>query len=185
MDAKVIKIEFVPAVGLYRRAVAMAKQAASRAAEHAATGKVERRMREIDAVMETIILSQAAAEGWIYTCYRQAQVTPPNAGWRRCWTAAPAEIAEPSVRSLEAATVETLEWLSAWRNWLAHDDDRARERLSHYVEVGTERDHLTAAMAAEVITRMDAAFTDLGAIIGYRTSSAPHSDYLWVAADEA
>jgi hypothetical protein len=71
-----------------------------------------------------------------------------------------------------------------WRNYLAHDDDRARSRLTDYVTRGTEPQHLTAEMAREVITRMDAAFADLGSIIGHRASSAPNSDFLWVAVDE-
>ena len=44
---------------------------------------------------------------------------------------------------------------------LVHDDDRARERLPQYVAAGTETDHLTADMARDVITRMDAVFTDI------------------------
>ena len=49
---------------------------------------------------------------------------------------------------------------------------------------GSEGEHLTAALASEVIERCDAAFTDAGAILGATTLAGLHSDYLWRAADE-
>lgn len=179
-----VKVDFVPAVMLYRRAVAMAEQAGQRAAQFAERSSNERRLRMIDAVMETIILSEAAAEGWIYAAYRLAGAKPRGRGWRECWTQAPKTIAGQEARDLDNATVETLDWLSAWRNFLVHDDDRARQRLAAFVPAGSEIDHLTAEMAREVITRLDAAFTDIGSLIGFRTLSAPNSAFLWVAHDE-
>lgn len=179
-----VKVDFVPAVMLYRRAAAMAEQAEQRAAQFAERSLRERRLRMIDAVMETIILSQAAAEGWIYAAYRLAVEKPRGRGWRECWAQAPQIIAGPDVRDLDDATSDTLEWLSAWRNYLVHDDDRARERLAEYVPAGAETGHLTAEMAREMITRVDAAFADIGSLIGFRTMSAPHSAFLWVAHDE-
>jgi hypothetical protein len=147
---------------LYRRAVAMAEQAEQRAAQFAERSSSERRLRMIDAVMETIILSQAAAEGWIYAAYRLAGEKPRGRGWRECWAQAPKIIAGSDARDLDEATSDTLDWLSAWRNYLVHDDDRARERVAEYVRAGSETDHLTAEMAREVITCVDAAFTDIG-----------------------
>lgn len=169
---------------LYRRAVAMAEQAEQRALQFAERSSHERRLRMIDAVMETIILSQAAAEGWIYAAYRLAGEQPRGRGWRQCWTQAPKIIAGPDARNLDTATTGTLDWLSAWRNYLVHDDDRARERLADFVSADSETAHLTAEMAREVITRMDAAFTDVGSVIGFRTLAAPNSAALWVAFDE-
>lgn len=179
-----VKVDFVPAVMLYRRAAAMAEQAEQRSAQFAERSSSERRLRMIDAVMETIILSQAAAEGWIYAAYRLAGERPRGRGWRECWSQAPQIILGPEARELDGASTDTLEWLSAWRNYLVHDDDRARERLAKHVPEGSETDHLTAEMAREVITRMDAAFADVGSLIGFRTLSAPNSAFLWVAFDE-
>jgi hypothetical protein len=51
---------------IYRRACATAQQAQSRAAEHASTGRNEGRLREVDATIETIVLAQAACEGWTH-----------------------------------------------------------------------------------------------------------------------
>jgi hypothetical protein len=113
-----VRVDFVPAVMLYRRAVAMAEQAAQRAAQFAERSSNERRLRMIDAVMETIILSQAAAEGWIYVAYRLAEEKPSGRGWRACWAQAPQIIAGPQARDLDTETLATLEWLSAWRNYL-------------------------------------------------------------------
>ena len=73
--------DFVPAIMIYRRACATAHQAQARAAEHLATGRNERRLREVDATVETIVLAQAACEGWIHAAYRLAQVDPPQGGW--------------------------------------------------------------------------------------------------------
>jgi hypothetical protein len=82
--SETVKIDFIPAVMLYRRAVAVATQAGRRAAQHAERGSRERRLREIDAVVETVILAQAAAEGWIYSAYRLAGETPRGRGWSEC-----------------------------------------------------------------------------------------------------
>ena len=81
-------VDLVPAVMLYRRAVAMAERAEQRAAHFAERESSERRVRMVDAVMETIILSQAAAEGWIYVAYRlpprhRKAVAGANVGPRR------------------------------------------------------------------------------------------------------
>jgi hypothetical protein len=184
-DYVVVKVEFVPAIRLYRRACAMAEQAENRAAQHKESGVTERRLREMDAVMETIILTQAAAEGWIHHAYREAEVQAPlRTNWRARWAIAPALIVGEGVRSLEPETVESLEWLSAWRNYLAHDDDQARARIANFVPPGTEAEQLTATLARQVIDRMDRAFGDIGSIIGFKVGAAPNSAALWVASDE-
>lgn len=176
--------DFVPAIMIYRRACATAHQAHARAAEHLATGRNERRLREVDATVETIVLAQAACEGWIHAAYRLAQVDPPQGGWVARWQAAPQAICGPSMRDLDAGTIESLRWLSRWRNYLVHDDAQARERLRRYVAAGSEVEQLTGAMASEVIARCDAAFTDAGSILGARTLAGLHSDFLWRAAAE-
>ena len=174
----------MPAVMIYRRACATAHQAQARAAEHLSSGRNERRLREVDAAVETIVLAQAACEGWIHAVYRLADIDPPQGNWVARWQAAPQAICGPSVRDLDTGTVESLRWLSRWRNYLVHDDAQARERLHQHIPPGSEVQQLTAVMATEVIERCDAAFTDAGSILGARTLAGLHSDFLWRAADE-
>src|SRR4051812_4626101 len=177
-------VEFVPAVMLYRRACAMAHQARRRAMQSVETGSSERRLREIDATIEAIVLAQAAAEGWIHWAYRLAGIEPSRRGWIPRWQEAPQAIAGTASRELDAKTIETLRWLNAWRNFLVHNDAAARQRLATFVPPGSEVDLLTAAMADEVISRMDDAFMDIGGCIGWRTLPGLHSAFLWRAHDE-
>jgi hypothetical protein len=183
---ELVSAGFFPAAMLYRRACATAHQARERATEAARTGRHERRLRELDAVVETVALTQAAAEGWIHRAYHLAEVEPQGAGgWVGRWQAAPKAICGPGSRDLDFETVETLRWPSSWRNCLLHDDARARERLrTNGVAAGSEAGHLTADMAHEVIARMDDAFTDAGACIGWRTLAGLHSAHLWRSHDE-
>jgi hypothetical protein len=174
--------DFAPAVMIYRRAVAMAKLARNRATQHPKTDGNER-LREIDATIETVILAQAAAEGWIHAAYRIAGVEP-RGGWVSRWKSAPAAICGPNTRPLVQATVDTLTWLSAWRNWLVHDDAEARARIGKIVPAGREREVLKADLAEEVIRRVDDAFTDIGAVIGWKTLAGLNSAHLWTALDE-
>jgi hypothetical protein len=96
------------------------------------------------------------------------------------WQAAPRAIGGPCTRDLDAETVATLRWLSTWRNYLDHDDARARERLrASGIHAGSEAAHLTADMAQAVVARMDDAFSDVGACIGWRTLAGLNSSYLW------
>ena len=108
-----------------------------------------------------------------------------RAGWVARWQAAPRAIGGPGTRDLDAETVGTLRWLSTWRNYLVHDDARARERLrANGIDAGSEAAHLTADMAEAVIARMDDAFSDIGACIGWRTLAGLNSAYLWRSHDE-
>ncbi|MQA35941.1 hypothetical protein [Modestobacter roseus] len=184
--AGLVAAELFPAAMLYRRACATAYQARKRATEAAETGRFERRLRELDAAVETVVLAQAAAEGWIHRAYHLAEVEPRGAGgWVARWEAAPRAIGGPGTRDLDAETVRTLRWLSTWRNYLVHDDARARERLrASGIDAGSEALHLNADMAQTVIARMDDAFTDIGAAIGWRTLAGLNSAYLWRSHDE-
>ena len=177
---------FFPAAMLYCRACATAHQARKRAMEAAQTERHERRLRELDAVVEAVVLAQAAAEGWIHRAYHLAEVDPRGAGgWVARWQAAPRAIGGPGTRDLDAETVETLGWLSTWRNYLVHDDARARKRLhASGIDAGSEAAHLTADMAEAVIARMDDAFSDVGACIGWRTLAGLNSASLWRSHDE-
>ncbi|WP_138757347.1 hypothetical protein [Modestobacter altitudinis] len=176
--------EFVPAVMLYRRSCATAHQARRRAIQSVGTGGRERRLREIDATVETIVLAQAAAEGWIHWAYHLAEVEPSRRGWIPRWQEAPRAIAGSASRELDEKTIETLRWLNAWRNYLVHNDAMARQRMETFVSQGTEVDLLTADTAEAVISRMDDAFTDIGGCIGWRTLPGLHSAFLWRAHDE-
>ena len=177
-------IEYVPSFPLYRRAAAMATQAEKRAAQYAATGNRERLFREVDATIETIVLTQAAAEGYVYAVLRRAGVTC-GGSWREKWSKAPAAVSGPDVRALNETTTDTLAWLSAWRNYLVHDDDRARSNLIPFAGADEPQLQLRAEMARLVISRMDDAFCDLGSLVGHRTLAAPHSTGLWISSDEA
>ena len=175
----------IPAVMIYRRSVATAKQARGRANQHAETGGRERRLREIDATIETVVLAQAAMEGWIHAAYRIANVEPRDRTSRSArWMEAPEAICGAGTRQLDRPTKDILDWLSTWRNWLVHDDARARRRLGQIVSPGNETEHLTADLAEEVIRRVDDAFTDIGAAIGHRTLAGLNSAFLWTAFDE-
>jgi hypothetical protein len=171
---------------LYRRACATAHQARERATEAAQTGRHERRLRELDAVVETVVLAQAAAEGWIHRAYHLAEFEPQGrGGWVARWQSAPRAIGGPGTRDLDTETVETFRWLSTWRNYLVHDDARARERLhASGIDLRSEAAHLTADMAEAVIARMDDAFSDVGACIGWRTLGGLNSAHLWRSHDE-
>ncbi len=76
-----------------------------------------RHFGELDPVVETVVLAQAAVEGWIHRAYHLADVEPQGAGgWAGRWQAAPKAMCGLSARNLDVETVETLRWLSAWRN---------------------------------------------------------------------
>ncbi|MGX5653266.1 hypothetical protein ACWKWC_00650 [Geodermatophilus nigrescens] len=137
-------------------------------------------------MVETVVLAQAAAEGWIHRAYHLAEVEPQGrGGWVARWKAAPRAIGGPGNRDLDAETVGTLRWLSTWRNYLVHDDAQARERLhASGIDAGSEAAYLTADMAEAVIARMDGAFSDIGACIGWRTLAGLNSAYLWRSHDE-
>lgn len=139
----------------------------------------------MDAVVETIVLAQAAAEGWVHRAYHIVAIRPSRGSWVARWQRAPHLICGPDSRELKVETIETLRWLSTWRNYLVHDDEMARDRLhARGVAAGSEGVALTADMAESVIDRMDQAFTDIGACIGWRTLPGLHSAFLWRAADE-
>lgn len=178
-------VDYLPATALYRRACAMAHQSRRRANQYQETGQQERRLREIDAAVEAVILGQGAAEGWIFNAYRRAGVAPrPGANWREVWRSAIDSINPELGRELSGESSATLDWLSAWRNYLVHDDDRARRNLKAAIGVDPHLTLVTAQLAEEVIRRCDAAFADVGAAIGSFSGSAPNSAFLWIAEDE-
>jgi hypothetical protein len=75
-----VPVDFFPAAMLHRRARATAHHARERATEGDQTGRHERRLRELDAVAETVMKVQADAEGWIHQAYHSTEVEPQGAG---------------------------------------------------------------------------------------------------------
>ena len=177
---------------VYRRAVATRRRAQRMAAAHEETNSTERRLREIDAVLETIVLTQAACEAWIYFAYRHTKVEPEKGGgWVQRWIDAPRLICDPRrptgqppSRELDQATIEALRRLSAWRNFLLHGDDRARKYLAKFIDQDPDVRLLTAALAEQTIDWADHAFTDLGSLLGVHGVIGLNSAHLWVGYDE-
>lgn len=92
-EIRVVVKMFSPPAMLYRRAHAQAQQAVRMAEDFSETGQHERRLREMDASISTIVLAQAAAESWIYSAYRTASVEPrPRVGWVQRWVEAPSGV---------------------------------------------------------------------------------------------
>ena len=176
---------FFPAAMLYRRACAQQAQAIRMSQEFAESGQHERRLREMDAVMSTVVLTQAAGESWIYSAYRKASVRPrPAQGWVQRWVDSPGLICGEGTRALNESTEDSLRTLSNWRNFLVHGDDAARRRLHAVVPAGDVADRLTSELAQKVIQDMDDAFTDAGSLLGVHGTTGLHSSHLWVAPDE-
>jgi hypothetical protein len=177
---------------VYRRAVATWHRAQRMAAEYEETNRTERRLREIDAVLETVVLTQAACEGWIYFAYRHTKAEPEKGGgWIQRWIDAPRLICDPCrpagqppTRGLDQVTIDALRRLSAWRNFLLHGDDRARQKLGDLIDQEPDVRLLTAALAEQVIAWADHAFTDLGSLLGVHGVIGLNSAYLWIGYDE-
>src|SRR5437763_13211038 len=126
---------FVPAGPLYRQAVAARARARARADDYAKTGKLERYLRERDAAVTAVMMTQAAAESWINWAYVWLEVIPPGGGWVKRWEQAVIDL--PTARGaagrpLNEETTRFLRQLSAWRNFLAHGDASSRARLATY-----------------------------------------------------
>jgi hypothetical protein len=176
---------FFPAAMLYRRACAQQAQAIRMAQEFVESGQHERRLREMDAVMSTVVLTQAAGESWIYSAYRKASVRPRRVeGWVQRWIDSPVLICGDGTRALNKSTEDSLRTLSNWRNFLVHGDDAAGRRLHAVVSAGDVAERLTSELAQKVIQDMDDAFTDDGSLLGVHGTTGLHSSHLWVAPDE-
>ena len=113
-----------------------------------------------------------------------ASIDPPRGGSILRWQRAPRAICGPNARDLDPSTIDSLRWLSRWRNYLVHDDARPPDGLRQYAAAGSEAAHLEAALAYQVIERCDVAFTDAGAILGAKTLAGLRSAYLWRGPDE-
>ncbi|WP_049571386.1 hypothetical protein [Streptomyces sp. SBT349] len=180
---------------LFRQAKARALSArrfAKDAAEEQARERsgIERRQRERDAVIVTVALTQAAAEGYANWVHIQAG-TEDNVSWVKRWeelpTAAEA-MGRPAGSVLSTEKREFLNLLGAWRNALLHADARARDRLHEMLtstgaltSVTSEIDLLTADLAESVVKKADELFRWAQNLTSIQ---APFLDHAWVAEDE-
>lgn len=173
---------------LFRLAQARCVAAERRADQHRQTGDNERRMREFDCVVETIVLVQAALEAHINQLFIDRGEDPPGRGWIARWKAIGSTTRDETDIKLRPTDVDFLEQLSAWRNALLHGDRRSRDRLRellHHTHPDLERNHepalLTADYARSVLIRAESLFRWAQAHTGV---DAPFTKAAWVAPDE-
>ena len=183
--ARTVPIGYDPSVTLYRVAVARAAGARARRREFESTGKRERRLREADHCLEVVLLTHAALESWINWSHLHSGLKTTGT-WINRWTEGCNQIAEsrghPPPSPIPTEVTSFLAELGAWRNFLAHGDERARLRLLDLIGEINFGDALNADLATETIRLADLAFTYGGSVTGI---VAPHSSRCWVALDEA
>jgi hypothetical protein len=189
---------------LFRQAKARwsaARRFARQAGEEEAAGGngMERRQRERDAVIATLILAQGAAEGYANWVHIQAGI-PAKGSWVERWKNLPAAaraLGRPAQAeadgqlteaTLSSAHEEFLNQLGAWRNFLLHADARARDRLHEQLSENGDLapgEHeitlLTADLAEKTLIRSDEIFRWAQRLTAVQ---APFLDHAWVAADE-
>ncbi len=181
---RTVPVGLDPSTVLYRMAAARARTAGIRRRQCEETGKHERRLREIDLCVETLVLTQGALEAWINWAHLASGVKPKGT-WIERWTKGLGRIATARGHTPSSALSNEqhrfLQELGRWRNFLLHGDARARDRLLECMAGTDLPDLLTAAYAAEVIRGADSVFTLGGAVTGI---VAPYSVLLSVASDE-
>lgn len=179
-------IDYRPSGVLYRIAVAASRRARARSRQFEATRDLERRYREIDACVETIILTQAALEAAINEALREHDVSLTGP-WVTRWKCGPAKIAgklgRPSDFALPQELLGELQLLSAWRQFFVHGDNSARERFADKIghEPRDVPDVCDADLAKHWIEQADKLFEWFGASTGIVHSP---SRYLWVPHDD-
>ncbi|WP_162602874.1 hypothetical protein [Streptomyces sp. CS090A] len=179
---------------LFRQAKARALAAqsfAKEAEQKQAVGPsgTERRQRERDAVIATVVLAQGAAEGYVNWVFLQAGVTATGT-WIDRWAGlrnAAAKLGRESQFGLEKEHRNFFNELDAWRNFLLHGDERSRESLHKAIaargstQPGGEVDLLTAAYASTVMAKVEAACRWAQEKTGI---PAPATQGAWVSPDE-
>jgi len=140
--------EFAPAFGLYREALAQVR-AAERFHD---SERPDARLRESDAAAAAIILTQASLESWVKTVCNGADIDTSRVNWIQCWRdslpdAVCAPGADPDVKSGPQRWA-ILDMLNDLRNYLAHGDKKARDKV---------RRALPDVMPLDVLTK-DVAF---------------------------
>ncbi|MDP5315295.1 hypothetical protein [Streptomyces poriferorum] len=179
---------------LFRQAKArsLAAQRFAREAEQeqaAGSSGMERKQRERDAVIATLILAQGAAEGYANWVFLQADVTPSGT-WIDRWCGlrnAASSLGRDDKFGLPKEHRAFFEELDAWRNYLLHSDEKSRNSLRRALEVqghtdiSTEVDLLDGAYAVSVMEKTEAACRWAEPRIGV---PAPFSHGAWVETDE-
>jgi len=173
---------------MFRRASACslaAHQQAERATAERGNGLsgMEPAQREKDAVIETIILAQAAAESYVNWIFIQANVQPVSSSWLGRWGGLHrvGEALGRTVQYLPSEHNRFFRDLKAWRNYLVHGDEKAynalRSELTMSVndEPGDAReviDRLDSGLASGIVQRARAAFTWAAGQTGINAPSA-------------
>ncbi|MGW6202215.1 hypothetical protein ACWF9B_00960 [Streptomyces sp. NPDC055089] len=179
---------------LFRQAKARALAArrfAIEADQEQAEGRsgIERRQRENDAVIATLVLAQGAGEAYVNWVFLQSGVTPSGT-WIGRWgglRTAARGLGRDDNFGLPSEHRRFFNALDAWRNYLLHGDKKARTSLRRALEAqGTtdltnETDLLDSAYAASVMDRAEAAFRWAEEHTGIQ---APFLDAAWIAFDE-
>jgi hypothetical protein len=144
---------------------------------------IEPAQREKDAVIETIILAQAAAESYVNWIFIQADVKPVSSSWLGRWGGLH-RVGEALGRTVEYLPSEHNRFfkeLNAWRNYLVHGDEKAYNVLRSALmmsgngEPGDARDvidRLDSGLASAVIQRARSAFTWAAGQTGINAPSA-------------
>lgn len=191
-DVDLSQVMFRQALREARRAADYAERAATE--ESAGGTGLQLRMRERDAVTTTIILTQAAAEAFFNWSHIRAEVPTTGVDFM-----SRASLMRTSAAKLNSgapafgwttAENKDFEMLAAWRNFLGHSDAKARDRLrdqlikrSDLPAEATDQQItalLTTALAERIISRAEAAFQRVGAIVG----GAPSCHGAWIGQEE-
>ncbi|WP_330242614.1 hypothetical protein [Streptomyces sp. NBC_00525] len=164
--------------------------------EHAAgLSGLERRARERDAVISTVVLVQASVEAFINWTHIQAGQTVTSMKFKER-----AEAVTASVAILDPAA-EVFAWseaendffteLTKWRNFLGHSSPSSRDWLRDLlVSRGEVPDGASDSQMVELLTAplaarfVDTARTLMARAAGATGTSAPFSDGAWHAPDE-
>jgi hypothetical protein len=151
----------------------------------------ERKQRERDAVIATLVLAQAAAEGYANWAHIHAGTPVDGQSWVERWQNLPAAaeaMGRPVGATLADPQCDFLNLLGAWRNALLHADARARDRLQALLAANGNShpdismpDLLTVDLAESVIATTDQLFRWGQHLTGVQ---APSLGGAWVAADE-
>lgn len=180
---------------LFRQAkarAAAARRFAMEASQQQALGRsgIERRLRERDAVITAVVLTQGAAEGYANWVHLQAGTAlSPRDSWMTRWerlAEAAEKLGRPPEPDLSEEQRDFLNLLGAWRNFLLHADVRARTRLRDLLagslpEGLSEPDLLTADLAEATLQQAEQIFRWAQNKTGIQ---APFLDAAWVAPDE-
>lgn len=181
-------VDYRPAVVLFRIAVAASKRARARSHEYKAKRDGERRNREIDACVETIILTQGALEAAIHQELREHGVSlAGRRTWVGRWVVGVAEIAtkrnRPADFTFPAELKVELDRLSAWRQFFVHGDRSARCRFAEEIRYDFHEipNHCDADLAEHWIAQADKLFEWFAEVTGIVYSP---SRLLWVPLDD-